>query len=112
LHNQTVDFSRTSETDSLTAISALQSTHGIKTFDLIITNAGICTFARRVKNVSASTIQEHFTTNTIGPLVLFQAALPLLSPLSTNPKFMIVSSVAGTIEYQPYLPLRCVESSE
>jgi norsolorinic acid ketoreductase len=41
-------------------------------------------------------MQEHFLVNAIGPVLLFQAVLPLLSK-ARNPKFVVMSSSAGTI---------------
>lgn len=41
--------------------------------------------------------------NTIGPLVLFQATIGLLKK-SGKPKFVVVSSIMGSIELAPSMP--------
>jgi NAD(P)-dependent dehydrogenase (short-subunit alcohol dehydrogenase family) len=40
---------------------------------------------------------DHFAVNTIGPLVLFQATYPLLKASSDTPKFIPITSVAGSV---------------
>jgi norsolorinic acid ketoreductase len=46
---------------------------------------------------------EHYKINTIGPLLLFQATLPLLNA-ATKPKFVIMSSGAASITIMNQLP--------
>jgi norsolorinic acid ketoreductase len=46
---------------------------------------------------------EHYKINTIGPLLLFQATLPLLNA-ATKPKFVIMSSGAASIPIMDQLP--------
>jgi norsolorinic acid ketoreductase len=41
-------------------------------------------------------LQNHFEINTIGPVRMFQASLPLLKK-AQDPKFIVISSVIGTI---------------
>jgi norsolorinic acid ketoreductase len=49
-----------------------------------------------VAEVTVKDLQEHILINAIGPLLLFQAVLPLLEK-SAKPKFVAISSSAGSI---------------
>jgi NAD(P)-dependent dehydrogenase (short-subunit alcohol dehydrogenase family) len=42
--------------------------------------------------------------NVIGPLVLFQASYPLLKASTPAPKFVVISSRAGSITLGPTIP--------
>jgi len=97
-----------SETDAATAIQLLQTTHGISHLDVVIANAGI---AKTYDNISALScahisiqdMHEHFTTNAIGPLVLFQACLPLLEK-SKLPKFVGMTTFASSLATMESVP--------
>lgn len=78
------------------AIEELQAAHNVGTLDVVIANAGISKCYPPVAEVTVEDVQEHFLINTIGPLVLFQAVLPLMKE-STQPKFVAISSAAGSI---------------
>lgn len=71
------------------------------TADLLIfnsANAGIATTYPLVIDVKGSDILEHVKINAIGPVLLFQAVLPLLSnSKNPNPRFIAISSIAGSI---------------
>ncbi|KZO92365.1 NAD(P)-binding protein [Calocera viscosa TUFC12733] len=71
--------------------------------DIIIANAGINTFFGQVLDTEPDVALEHYRVNFIGPLVLFQAAWSLLQQ-SPQPKFAIVSSLAGSIQVGAALP--------
>jgi NAD(P)-dependent dehydrogenase (short-subunit alcohol dehydrogenase family) len=43
--------------------------------------------------------------NTIGPLVLFQATYPLLKASTSSPKFVLISSRAGSIAFGTKFPI-------
>jgi len=53
--------------------------------NLMINNAGISPRSTRVNHVSASQMMETFAVNTISPLMLTKAFLPLLKEASENP---------------------------
>lgn len=94
-----------STTDPHTAISSLQSTHGITHLDVVIANAGIITDYSPVATVPLDAVTEHMTVNGFGPLLLFQAALPLLQKSTRPGKFVGVGSPAGSIagmEMRPF----------
>lgn len=58
--------------------------------DVIIANAGINSPESSVRNESLDLIRQNFETNTIGPVVLYQAFASLLSP---GAKFVLISSL-------------------
>ncbi|KAL1691080.1 hypothetical protein GGG16DRAFT_54311 [Schizophyllum commune] len=64
--------------------------------DVVIANAGISDSYEPALEVPTEGMNRHFEVNTNGPLVLFQAAYPLLRG-STNPKFVTISSGLGSI---------------
>ena len=71
---------------------------GSLSLDIVIANAGIfdTTAFVPVAELKISQLQEHLNINTVGPVRLFQATLPLLNK-STNPRFVLMSSLMGTI---------------
>ncbi|GFZ47616.1 LOW QUALITY PROTEIN: hypothetical protein JCM24511_05360 [Saitozyma sp. JCM 24511] len=76
------------------AISELKSKHGIDRLDLVICNAAINVTHAKFAELSMDDLEITWKTNVRGPLVLFQATLPLQPEGS---KFVVVSSGAGTI---------------
>jgi norsolorinic acid ketoreductase len=71
---------------------------GITSLDVVIANAGIFNVAAfvPVADVKVSQLQEHLDVNAVGPVRLFQATRPLLAK-SANPRFVLISSVMGSI---------------
>ncbi|KAM0803849.1 hypothetical protein BDR22DRAFT_960464 [Usnea florida] len=69
-----------SETDAAAAVETFQSEHSISSIDTVIANAGIAKTQAYglVAGVKIHDVKEHVDVNAIGPLVLFQATLPLL----------------------------------
>ena len=86
-----------SETDALAAVKSAES-QGITSLDVVIANAGIYEIAAflPVADAKISQLQEHFDVNSLGPVRLFQATRPLLAK-SANPRFVLISSVMGSI---------------
>ncbi|KAL0253304.1 hypothetical protein SLS55_010276 [Diplodia seriata] len=103
-----VSLDSASPTDALDAISFLQSAHSITKLDTVIANAGIQKALPWVRDVTAASLQEHFLVNVIGPVLLFQAALPLLDAAAdaggTPPRFVTVGSAGGSIALTGELP--------
>jgi NAD(P)-dependent dehydrogenase (short-subunit alcohol dehydrogenase family) len=56
--------------------------------------------------VPLASLREHFEVNTLGPLALFQATYPLLRVSTASPKFIPVSSLAGSLEIGTKAPLQ------
>ncbi|KZP18747.1 NAD(P)-binding protein [Athelia psychrophila] len=72
-----VKIDSASENDAADAVGLLRKEHGITSLDVVIANAGICA-PGPVLRTSISDMRSHFEVNTIGSLVLFQAAAALL----------------------------------
>ncbi|KAH7364684.1 aflatoxin biosynthesis ketoreductase nor-1 [Rhexocercosporidium sp. MPI-PUGE-AT-0058] len=89
------------------AISELKSTHNITTLDLVIANAGICDYFGRVSGTPPVQMTRHFQVNTIAPLVLFEAAFPLLEAATAPAKFVTISSAVGSMTVMAHIPFDC-----
>ncbi|KAI4704390.1 putative secondary metabolism biosynthetic enzyme [Alternaria sp. BMP 2799] len=85
------------------AIEELKS-QGITTIDTVIANAGVSSDYAPVASVSLDVLKSHVEVNAYGPLLLFQAVLPLLLKSST-PKFAAlgtpIASITG-MESRPF----------
>jgi NAD(P)-dependent dehydrogenase (short-subunit alcohol dehydrogenase family) len=62
-------------------------------------DAGICVFLHRQLLIELQ-------VNVNGTLILFQATYPLLKGSTSSPKFIAVSSIAGSITLGPSIPLK------
>lgn len=91
-----VKIDSSSQSDALTAVEFLRSQHGIKRLDLVVANAGVSKYFGKAEETLVQEMLDHFTVNTVGPLLLFQATCSLLSE-SPRPKFVTISSGAGSI---------------
>ena len=96
-----VKLSSTSEEDANLAAQQIERTFG--RVDVVIANAGIAYSYINPGEVSLSDIREHFEVNTIGPLILYQATRNLLKK-SSDPKFIVISTSAGSIAIQDHMP--------
>ena len=83
--------------DAAEAIKTIESKYQIKTLDVVIANAGISEdgFAQ-IGKLPIDVLDKHVKINAYAPLVLYQAALPLLEN-SRNPKFVALGSPLGSI---------------
>lgn len=61
----------------------------------MIANAGISTSFKPLAETPVDLVLEHLQVNTLAPLALFQATLPLLKKAS-GPKFVVISSGVGS----------------
>lgn len=87
-----------------TSIQELQTKHGIDSLDVVIANAGASTWRGKSLEIPPAAVHEQITINTIGPLLLFAATLPLLEKAEDSPKFIAISSAIGSIESIPNYP--------
>jgi norsolorinic acid ketoreductase len=71
-------------------------TAGINRIDILIANAGVSPPIQPLETVDPKTMGSTFQVNTLGPLALYQAFYAMLKK-SKNPKFVTVSSAAGSI---------------
>ncbi|EIN06094.1 NAD(P)-binding protein [Punctularia strigosozonata HHB-11173 SS5] len=72
--------------------------------DVVIANAGMNQAWGPLHEASEEDLRKHFEINAIGPFVLFKAALPLLKASSPAPKFVMISSQGGGIQFGAALP--------
>ena len=100
-----VKIDATSDTGALEAIKFAER-QGITSLDIVIANAGIydTTAFAPVAELKISQLQEHLNVNTVGPVRLFQATRPLLTK-SANARYVLMSSLVGTIEGIKDIPL-------
>ncbi|KAH7146886.1 aflatoxin biosynthesis ketoreductase nor-1 [Dactylonectria estremocensis] len=92
------------DADAAAAVVQLQKDHGIKSLDVVIANAGIMHSGTTVSKTTPDSLRDHFNTNSIGPVTLFQAVSPLLQASSTrNPIFLPISTLLGSIGSQESL---------
>ena len=94
-----------SEPDSgKSAVGALQKQHGINHLDVVIANAGLIEWRGPSVEVTPEIIHHHMNINTIAPILLFSATLPLLrASKKPQAKFFAISSAIGSIETIPQL---------
>ncbi|RDW58431.1 hypothetical protein BP5796_12361 [Coleophoma crateriformis] len=92
-----VKIDNTSETDAKAAVDILTSKYRITQLDIVIANAGIARYDHKAAVIPISEVVDHFKTNTIGTLVLFQAVEPLLKASAASPRFVVLSSSLGSI---------------
>jgi len=65
--------------------------------DVVIANAGIALFYGSALDTPADQMRDHFEINVVGTLILFQASYPLLKASTPSPRFIPISSAAGSI---------------
>ncbi|KAL3421809.1 aflatoxin biosynthesis ketoreductase nor-1 [Phlyctema vagabunda] len=102
-HLIVVKIDSVSETDAKAAIAALQNEHKITSLDIVIANAGGVDIFPKVADVQIADFQRHIELNAFGPLILFQAVLPLLKA-SKKAIFAPISSSAGSIGGMDLVP--------
>ena len=90
-----IDNSAPAETK--TSLELLESHHHVFKLDVVIANAAVQNqIFTPLAHVDPLQVQEHFSVNAVGTLVLFQAVLPLLQK-SPKPKFVLLGSPMGSI---------------
>jgi norsolorinic acid ketoreductase len=92
------------ENDAIEAVKVLKSECKITKLDVVIANAGISNYFGKATVTPAEEMLSHFKINTVAPLLLFQATVPLLNAAAT-PKFITISSGAGSISNMGNLPV-------
>ncbi|KAH8807759.1 hypothetical protein F5884DRAFT_790000 [Xylogone sp. PMI_703] len=99
-----VTIASDSETSASEAVAALKSSYGISHIDLVVANAGMGGETVPALNTTVKDLADVYKTNTIGPVLLARATYPLLQK-SSNPRFVIVSSVLGSIGAMEQAPM-------
>ncbi|KAE8155212.1 hypothetical protein BDV25DRAFT_135261 [Aspergillus avenaceus] len=84
-------------------LSASLSDLGITQINTLICNAGHIAPLTPATQTTAPDLRASFETNTIAPLLTFQACFPLMQKVE-EPKFVLVSSSVGSIAAQEPVP--------
>lgn len=93
-----------SDTDATTAVETLKTDYSITKLNIVIANAGISNYYGPAVTTSADVMRKHFQINTLAPLLLFTAVQALLDA-AENPRFVVVSSLGGSISILHENPL-------
>ncbi|KZO92379.1 NAD(P)-binding protein [Calocera viscosa TUFC12733] len=101
-----VKLTSADEADNKAAVAKVKQVAG--RLDVVIANAGV--FGNRdaallSEKASLDIMRGTFEVNVLGPLVLFQAAWQLLKASTDSPKFIVVSSLAGSIQVGTSFPI-------
>lgn len=99
-----VKIDSTSDRDAEQAVETLVSKHGVSKLDIVIANAGVSKYFGAARVTPAAEMADHFAINAVGPLLLFQATAALLDA-APNPKFVVLSSGAGSLGLVDTLPV-------
>lgn len=80
-------------------IAFLEFEHSIVSLDIVLANAGNANLSPKIAEAESSDIQPFIDSNVYGQLELYKAVAPLLrnSSKETKPKFMYMSSAAGSL---------------
>ncbi|KAM0714488.1 hypothetical protein Q7P37_010275 [Cladosporium fusiforme] len=76
----------------------------LERIDVLINNAAVCPPLVPAAQTSAEDLRAAYETNTIAPLMVFQALWPLLQKATFPPKLIMVTSSVGSISAQEPLP--------
>jgi len=77
-----------------------------------LTHPGIARSGEPLAQASLSEMTDHFNTNVLGPLALFQATQSLLQKSSGTGKFVVISSLAGSTSDMMALPMGVYSTSK
>ncbi len=99
----TVKYEASNHSSAGAIIETLQKEHGITHLDVVIANAGYLDWRGPTCTITPEAIHEHMDVNTIAPIMLFSATLPLLKQSGKEPKFFAISSAIGSTAMIPKL---------
>lgn len=99
-----VELDSNSGTAAIEAVDTIRKQNGLTTIDVVIANAGLSRCRLPASQIPASELRDHFSVNTIGPLLLFQSTLPLLQSSQKTPKFIVVSSIVSSMTLMQDFP--------
>ena len=94
-----LQLSAASDAEHAAAVKLVQAEAG--RVDVLLANAGIASVdaLQRTDALDVDKLREHFEVNTVGVVRLFTALAPLLAR-SARPKFVVVSTVRGSLGLQ------------
>nr|POE88363.1 norsolorinic acid ketoreductase [Quercus suber] len=102
-----IGIDASAEADPANAVQQLKKDHGTSHVDVIVANAGISKHYGPVATAPLGEVMDHFTINSVGSLLLFQAFWPLLQQCS-KPIFVAVSTGLASIADMEKLPMPVV----
>ncbi|KAF7973430.1 hypothetical protein HWV62_15114 [Athelia sp. TMB] len=73
--------------------------------DVVIANAGICDAYGSIFETTPDELRTHFDINVVGPQILFKETYPLLKASNPTPKFIVISSLGGSLALGPGMPV-------
>ncbi|MCJ1439477.1 hypothetical protein MMC27_008871 [Xylographa pallens] len=82
--------------DAAQAMHTLRTAHGVARLDTVVANAGIMTNYDRMADVAPAALRQLVDVHAVAPLLLFQAAQPLLAA-APRPAFVLLGSPVGSI---------------
>lgn len=85
-------------------MAVLQKEHQIDHIDVVVAMAGISKYYEVAAKTAISEVRDHFEVNSVGPLLLFQATLPLLEK-SAHPVFVGISTGIASIGDMHTMPM-------
>jgi norsolorinic acid ketoreductase len=88
-----------------TLVADLQKHHGIEKLDVVIANAGILKQFALTADIDPDDLQDHFSINTVAPILLFKSTAKLLQKAEQPGKFAIISSNIGSNALQDSYPM-------
>jgi norsolorinic acid ketoreductase len=91
-----VKIDSNSLTDAEDAAKKLQSQFGITKLDTVIANSGIGKYWNVIAKTPIQEVEDHFRTNSIGPVTLYLAMRSLLLA-APKPRFVVVSTDLASI---------------
>lgn len=103
-HVAVLDFTTAPSPDDVHAAISKASGVSFDYIDVLINNAGMCPTLAPAAQTSPSDLRAAYETNTIAPLMVFQALWPLLQKASSAPKLVMMSSSVGSIGAQEPFP--------
>ncbi|EIN06058.1 NAD(P)-binding protein [Punctularia strigosozonata HHB-11173 SS5] len=101
-----VQLDVTSKASAEAAVAAVKDKAG--RLDVVISNAGISDWYGLAHEAPEEEMRKHYEVNLLGPLFLFQSSWALLKASSSTPKFIIMTTRAGSIGYGTQLPLNMI----
>ncbi|KAI0883034.1 NAD(P)-binding protein [Annulohypoxylon maeteangense] len=100
-----VKIDSTSDADARDAVAYLGSSENISHLDIVVANAGLSIAIGPLIKVKPGQLAELIDVNSLGPLRLAQATLPLLANAPARPRFVLLGSMQGSTGGMEKYPL-------
>ena len=99
----TIKYEASDHSSAGSIVEALRKEHRITRLDVVIANAGYLDWRGPTATITPEAIHQHIDVNTIAPILLFSATLPLLKLSEKEPRFFAISSAIGSTAMIPKL---------